>query len=452
MKTALFVALAMAHGTTASDQSRVATELDEDLTPEEVSPPVPGGNTSPLPTNIADAFDTTTADLLFGTTAAPVSTASVTAAFATAGYTVGAQKTAVTIPGVSIAVTFTVKELPVVSAAAGGLDQAVTMKMTADRAQIESNTGDYKLVFGLTLAKDLKILYSQLAALKLTFISPTTGLEVTVGREAKALSAGDVDVAFNICANAGCLGTSAVGIAQYTTAQLALPAFDRTVATRDFAFISAIFALNAGVSAAFTGTKSNDFSPVAFTVRSVPVQKATPAGSTNVLFYMGVDVDWDLIKGGSQYKKSWQFAMANMMNIHPFQVTDIFFVRMSATPQVTVGRHATAQAIERVNAHMTICPNKCAPNQGGAGVPPVPATVPPSFSDDDDSSIIAVAVIVPIAVIAIVLVIIYYLMCGGEEKKDVVEPPFGGANDGEAQPQDADKVDEPVPAEGDDKV
>jgi len=446
MKTALFVALAMAHGTTASDQSRVATELDEDLTPEEQ---VPGG-ASPLPADVADlfknAFSQEVADLLFGSTPAVVTTASVAAAFADAGYTVGATKTGVVVPGIA-QISFVVKTLPTIAAAAGGLDQSVTMKMEADTAQIESNSGDYKLALGLTLAKDLKVLYSQLSALLLTFVSPTTGQSVTVGREAKALTTGDVDVAFNICANAGCLGTSAVGIAQYTTAELALPAFDRAVATRDFnTYIKAIFVLNAAVSTFVTGTGTGTpFSPITFTVRSVPEQKATPPGSNNLLFYMGVDVDWALISGANAagYKKSWQFGIAQALNIHPYQVTDIFFVQMSTT--TTVGRHATAQAIERVNAHMTICPTKCAPNQPGAGVPPVPATVPPSFSDDDDSSIIAVAVIVPIAVIAIVLVIIYYLMCGGEEKKPEPTNPYGD-KDGAGEAAAPDGVDEAIPA------
>jgi len=439
MRTALFVAALMAHGATASDQSRVAVELDEDLTPEEQIP----GVQVPLPANAVDlftaAFGAAVAQTLFGTEAAEVSVALLDAGFVAAGYTPGTIKQGVNIAGI-LQITFTVTASPTTAAVPGNNDVTVTLELEMDRSVVEANPGGAKQALAVTIAKDLNINYDQISNVKLTFVN-AAGDTVTVRRHAEGLSTGGVTVEFSVCANLGCLGSYSVGPVQYTANQLTNSAFDRPATAITFATITTQFPVG------YTLTDNTVGAAISATVATAPQEKADATSS--IVFYMGMNIDWALISANSgMYKKAWQFAVANRLVVNPFQVNDIGFVRMSTT--TTVGRHATAQAIERVNAHQTVCQTKCAPNTGVAGTPGTPgATLPPAFPEDDDSSIIAVAVIVPITVIAIVLVIVWYLVCGGDEEKKEPAVPYGGDQEQAAGP---DQTDEPVPAGEDERV
>lgn len=330
------------------------------------------------------------------------------------------------------------------SAAAAEASQTVTFKAEVNIGDILANVATYKAVYTLVIAQVMSVNINQISGL--LFKRPGG---VFFNRHANPQTQEQVDIQFQICGRLGC--ASPISSADYVSAipadVLRVPAVTLAAlrAAKNVTFAQILQAFPIGSTLRSDPqlpevTAQGALPTIMMTVLDTPVQNSLtgtgvdpaslPAG-TGLSFFYPVQMDWlgavpnmdpatQVINGvttpnrnvpaAKLLKVAYQLALADKLNINPYQVAGIRFVRNNG---VTYYRRAGAlQATERIAIDQVICPGLCTQQQAGNYIHE-PATPPPS---DDDTSIIVIAVVVPVVVIGIALGI-YFGVC---YRKDVL--------------------------------
>eukprot|EP00756_Hemistasia_phaeocysticola_P041315 Hpha_TRINITY_DN16908_c0_g4::TRINITY_DN16908_c0_g4_i3::g.53675::m.53675 len=328
-------------------------------------------------------------------------------------WTIG-QVRSISIPGLG-SISFTVRGRATTSQGQGAANSgrlAVAIDIEVNIAQILSNVGLYKLIYMILLCTDMGLNLGQMVGMKFVRVNGQI-----VGRKGKAL-AETVSAQFSVCDVIGCVPTDISTLAipdLFAPEVLRLPAvtqaFSRSPRAVDLATIQNTFQFGSTVTSSVFGLPT-----VHFTVQATPAATAVAATypTGTVSFYMPVDIDFALISANAgQFKSAYQLAIGNKLNVNPYQVDGVVFVK--STNGDTLARRGQALAVDRVNVNQNICPTLCSGNQ-------LPATPAPGDSDDD-TVIIVVAVVVPVVVIALVI-IIFCCCCKKDDEKTTAHEPY----------------------------
>eukprot|EP00756_Hemistasia_phaeocysticola_P020340 Hpha_TRINITY_DN15713_c2_g6::TRINITY_DN15713_c2_g6_i1::g.40982::m.40982 len=297
---------------------------------------------------------------------------------------------------------FTVEELVKTGTEFGSNKLDVELPVIMDFTLVLSDIPMQKLSYMVLVAKQLEVSFAQITALRFFRRSNNH----TYARRPSLLQLEKVSIAFSVCSAEGCGPTIPILPAPFTPSVLELPSVSRlfgfpaTPVTISLA--SERFSRGRAIRSSVYGLPT-----VTMQIES-PVQSTTPPAnfpSGSLAFYFNAKMDFGVIGSNpDNYKAAYQLVAANALEINPYQVGDITFIR--TVDGEAFGRRAqAAQSFDSVQIGHVICQVKCAPNS-----PPESPS-----SGGIETWVLAVAVGVPVVLIAGGVVLYWYFCCAKDD-------------------------------------